>query len=66
MYKLVIIDDEQKIVEGMKNLFPWEEIGFEVVAYFSDSLKAIDYINQHKVDVILRYIEMQGMKGIEI
>ena len=34
MYRLVIVDDELKIAEGIANLFPWENIGFEV-AYFS-------------------------------
>ena len=28
MYRLVIVDDEEKIVEGIANLFPWEQIGF--------------------------------------
>ena len=25
MYQLVIVDDEDKIVEGIANLFPWEQ-----------------------------------------
>ena len=28
MYQLVIVDDEDKIVEGIANLFPWEQLGF--------------------------------------
>lgn len=30
MYQMVIVDDEEKIVEGIANLFPWEQIGFSV------------------------------------
>lgn len=26
MYQLVIVDDEDKIVEGIANLFPWETV----------------------------------------
>ena len=31
MYKLIIIDDEKKILDGIAELFPWKNIGFEVV-----------------------------------
>ena len=29
MYQVVIVDDEVTISEGIANLFPWKEIGFE-------------------------------------
>ncbi|WP_366460617.1 DUF1016 N-terminal domain-containing protein, partial [uncultured Gemmiger sp.] len=29
MYKLIIVDDEEKIAGGMAQLFPWQSIGFE-------------------------------------
>ena len=35
MYKLIIIDDEEKIASGMAQLFPWQNIGFEVVQVFT-------------------------------
>ena len=44
MYTLVIIDDEEKIVEGIAHLFPWEEIGFQVVQSFTNAALALDYI----------------------
>ena len=33
MYQLVIVDDEDKIVEGIANLFPWEQLGVQVTAF---------------------------------
>ena len=42
MYTLVIIDDEEKIVEGIAHLFPWEEIGFQVVQSFTNAALALD------------------------
>ena len=30
MYQLIIIDDEEKIAEGMSELFPWANVGFEI------------------------------------
>lgn len=66
MYRLVIIDDEEKIVEGMANLFPWENLGFSVIGRFNESLKALDFILENQADVILTDIEMPGINGLNL
>lgn len=66
MYRLVIVDDEEKITEGVTNLFPWEELGFEVVKAFSKGIDALNYINDNPVDVLLSDIEMPDLNGIEL
>lgn len=58
MYKLIIIDDEEKIASGMAQLFPWQNIGFEVVQVFTGARKALQYIAENPVDVALRTICM--------
>ncbi len=65
MYQMVIVDDEEKIVEGIANLFPWEQIGFSVT-FFSEARKALDYMESHPVDVLMSDIEMPGINGIEL
>lgn len=65
MYQLVIVDDEEKIVEGIANLFPWEQLGFEV-AYFSKGRKALAYIETHPVDVLMSDVEMPDLNGMEL
>lgn len=65
MYQLVIVDDEEKIVEGIANLFPWEQIGFEVV-YFSKGTDALNHICNHHVDVLMSDVEMPDLNGIEL
>ena len=65
MYQLVIVDDEDRIVEGIANLFPWEQLGFQVT-WFSRPLKALEYVRQHKVDVLMSDIEMPEMNGLEL
>ena len=47
MYKLIIIDDEEKIASGMAQLFPWQNIGFEVVQVFTGARKALQYIAEN-------------------
>ena len=64
MYKLIIIDDEEKIASGMAQLFPWQNIGFEVVQVFTGARKALQYIAENPVDVVLTDIEMPDMNEI--
>lgn len=66
MYRLIIIDDEEKIVEGMGKLFPWESIGFTVEGLFTNAREALVFMERHPVDVVLSDIEMPDMNGIEL
>lgn len=66
MYQLVIVDDEEKILEGISGLFPWNNIGFDVVARFVDAKSALAYIKKHPVDVVMTDISMPEMNGIEL
>lgn len=66
MYRLVIVDDEEKITEGIVNLFPWGEMGFEVVNAYSKGMDALHYIQNNSVDVLLSDIEMPDLNGIEL
>lgn len=65
MYQLVIVDDEKNIVEGIANLFPWNEIGFEVT-YFQKAGEALEHIIEHGTDVLMSDIEMPDMNGMQL
>ncbi|MCR8635062.1 MULTISPECIES: response regulator transcription factor [Paenibacillus] len=66
MYKLIVVDDETKIRNGICNYFPWNEIGFEIVAEAKNGRQALDYILKHDVDVVLSDIKMPVMTGVEL
>ena len=67
MYKIIVIDDESIIREGIINLFPWSQLGFEIAADFSDGRAAMDYIKSgNKADVVLTDIQMPFMNGIQL
>ncbi|MDF2959567.1 MAG: Two component transcriptional regulator, AraC family [Paenibacillus sp.] len=66
MYKLLVVDDETKIRNGICNYFPWNEIGFEVVAEAKNGRQALDYILKNDVDVVLSDIKMPVMSGVEL
>lgn len=64
--KLIIADDEAYIRSSLKQLFPWEEMGYEVVSSFSNGLAALNFMEQHPVDVLLTDIRMPVMDGLEL
>lgn len=66
MYKLMIVDDEQSIRNGMANGIPWNDWGFEVIALASDGIEALDLIKQNKPDVVISDIKMPKMGGVEL
>ena len=66
MYSLIIVDDEIKIREGLVNLFPWEQNGYQVTGQFANGLQALEYIKSHNVDVVLTDIRMPVMSGIDL
>jgi YesN/AraC family two-component response regulator len=66
MYKLVLVDDEVEIRNGLSQYFPWNEIGFDVVGCFENGKLALAYIDSHPVDVLLCDIRMPVMTGLEL
>ncbi len=65
MYRVIIVDDEKTIAEGIASLFPWSGIGFEAVSY-TDPRVALAAIERDGCDAVLSDIEMPGMSGIEL
>ena len=67
MYQIIIVDDEPRILEGLINLFPWNNFNFNVQASFLNGRDALDYINSHDdIDVVMTDIQMPVMDGIEL
>ena len=64
MYKLVIADDELEIREGLKNYFPWEQVGFEVAFCAENGQQVLEYAQAHAFDVLLCDIMMPVMNGL--
>ena len=66
MYKLIIVDDEQSIRNGMANGIPWNDWGFEVIGQASDGLEALELVENERPDVVLSDIRMPRMDGVEL
>jgi Response regulator containing CheY-like receiver domain and AraC-type DNA-binding domain len=65
MYRLLIVDDEQKIRNGLRIGYAWDKLGFTVAGEASNGLEALDFIAVNTVDVILADIRMPLLSGID-
>lgn len=65
-YTLLIADDEQEIRKGLCTCFPWNQLGFEIIAQAENGRAALDILSQKKVDVVLCDICMPVMSGLEV
>lgn len=64
MYKVVIIDDEPIIVEGISRSIPWEKWDCEVVATANDGIEGQEVIRKEKPNIIISDISMPGLDGL--
>lgn len=66
MYKLIIVDDEAAIREGMAHSFDWPSLGFTVTALCANGEEAVQKIMQDRPDVVISDIRMPKMDGMEL
>ena len=66
MYKVVIIDDEPIIVEGLSRVIKWEEYGCRLAGTAYDGMDGVNVIREQKPDIIFSDIAMPGMDGLKM
>lgn len=64
MYKVVIIDDEPIIVEGLTRIVPWDKYECEVVGSAQDGQEALELIRELTPDIVFSDIYMPKMDGL--
>ena len=66
MYKVLLVDDEYMITEGLKRLIPFDKWDMEVVATANHADDALDYIREHPVDIVISDVNMPDKTGLEM
>lgn len=66
MIKVLIVDDEPKLREGLKFFIDWESYGYLVVDTAANGYDALSKYEQHHPDVVIADIRMPGMDGIQL
>lgn len=66
MYRLLIVDDEPDIAEGLYNFFyNYEGLELDVFKAYS-AFEAMEILNSERIDIVLSDICMPGMDGLEM
>ncbi|SEO52636.1 two-component system, response regulator YesN [Amphibacillus marinus] len=66
MYKVLLIDDEPIIREGMRHVIEWETYNFSVIADCANGRDGLHAIRTHNPELVFVDIRMPGMSGIEL
>lgn len=64
--KVLIVDDEVIIREGIRKVISWEEHGFQLLEPVSSAERAIDVIHKNAPEIILTDIRMNGKSGLDL
>lgn len=66
MYKVMLVDDEPIIVEGLSRSIPWERWNCEIVATAHDGVEGKRLIEEKRPDIIFMDICMPEMDGLQM
>ena len=64
MFRVVLIDDERLIVEGLRRVVKWSDYGCEVVATAEDAISGAETIRHVQPDILFTDIRMPGESGL--
>ncbi len=64
MYRVVLVDDEQLILEGLSKVVKWAAYGCEVIGTARDGKEGLALIRQEKPDIVFSDIRMPNMDGL--
>lgn len=66
MYRIVVIDDEYIVVEGIKAIIKKRSMDCEVVGSAVDGIEGLDVVRTQKPDILITDIRMPGMDGLSL
>lgn len=66
MYKVLIVDDEPFILEGLRHVIRWEEHGLEIAGFAQNGLEALNILERTSIHILITDIYMSRMDGLEL
>ena len=64
MYRVVLIDDENIILDGLKTVVKWKDFGCEVVGTANDAQSGAELIRSLRPHILFADIRMPGVDGL--
>ena len=66
MTSVLIADDEITVLQGLKQLYAWEENGFQIVGEAMDGISALNQALEKNPEIVLMDINMPLMSGLDV
>jgi len=66
MIKVLVVDDDHLVRRGFISMMPWSLHGMKVVGEASNGLKALEFLDQQSVDLLIVDLLMPIMSGMEL
>lgn len=66
MLKVIFVDDEPFIMQGLSMIIDWEANGYEIVGMAGNAGEAIELIEQKEPDLVIADVHMPEMTGLEL
>ncbi|MEK4357584.1 response regulator transcription factor [Paenibacillus sp. FSL M7-1455] len=66
MLKVMIVDDEPKLRQGLQTLIPWESLDLTVTAAAANGKEALEMMEKEPPDIALVDIRMPLMDGLQL
>lgn len=64
--KVLIADDEEEVLKGLKKIISWENLGFSICGTAKNGEETLNMIQLHSPDLVLLDIRMPQYTGLEI
>ncbi len=66
MKKVMIVEDEELILQGIRNIVDWEALGLNVVHMAHDGVEALEMWEREPVHIVVTDISMPQMDGLTL
>ncbi len=66
MYKVIVVDDEAEIREGIIRKIPWSDLGYHVVGDAENGIDAFELAEMTQPDVVISDIKIPFMDGLTL
>lgn len=66
LFRVLIVDDEENIVNSLSHDIEWQMLGVEKVFTAGDGLQALDTLSKNSIDIMITDIRMPNMNGLSL
>ncbi len=66
MKKVMLVEDEEFILQGIRCIIDWEEISMTVVSMAHNGREALEMFSREPADIVVTDVEMPLMNGLEL